>query len=124
MQCSDRLLDSRDNPDSILGALEELLSGQEPRSVLCAGYCVGGTLATLASPWSALRWPNADVRCITVGSPKLGNKEFAEVYSWLVGLSYRGHAGWVDACCVCMLHPPRRACMLQLECMAEGESSS
>lgn len=106
MQSLSSLLDSRDNADSILGALDSLLHGQEPRSVLLAGYCIGGSLATLAAPWAALHWPSADVRCITVGSPKLGNKEFAEAYSWLVGLSYRGvyrldpmPGGWMHAGC-------------------------
>ena len=35
--------------------------------------------ATLCGVWSALQWPAADVRVVTMGSPAVGNVEFARV---------------------------------------------
>ncbi len=33
--------------------------------------------ATLCGVWAALQWPAADVRVVTMGSPAVGNLEFA-----------------------------------------------
>ena len=37
--------------------------------------------ATLCGVWAALQWPDADVRVVTMGSPAVGNAEFARVSS-------------------------------------------
>ena len=51
-----------------------------PRKVFCSGYCSGAAAATVTALWMALQCPTADVRCITFGSPKVGNAAFTEVY--------------------------------------------
>ena len=54
--------------------------GEVPRRILCTGYCKGGGLATLASTWAALQCPTADTRCITFGSPTIGNPTFVQLF--------------------------------------------
>lgn len=46
-------------------------------------------MATLGSTWLAVRYPTADVRCITFGAPRVGNDKFNEAFRWLTALSYR-----------------------------------
>ena len=45
---------------------------------LCAG-----------AAWAALEYPDADVRCITFGSPRVANKVFSKAFNALVGTSLR-----------------------------------
>ena len=56
--------------------------------------CAGGALATLAAAWAAFEYPSADVRCITLGSPRTGNAEFVQAVKYLAGNSYRLINGW------------------------------
>ena len=46
-----------------------------------AGHSRGAAVATLLAPWAALQWPSADVRCVTFGSPRVGNQAFVNVSS-------------------------------------------
>ena len=46
-----------------------------------AGHSLGAAVATLLAPWAALQWPSADVRCVTFGSPRVGNQAFTNVSS-------------------------------------------
>lgn len=39
--------------------------------------------------WAALQYPMADIRCITFGSPRVGNKAFKRAFHTLVGTSLR-----------------------------------
>ena len=39
--------------------------------------------------WAALQWSQADVRCITFGSPRVGNRPFKRAFHSLVGTSLR-----------------------------------
>eukprot|EP00891_Asterochloris_glomerata_P009139 jgi/Astpho2/9139/Aster-07787 len=76
--------------DGCLGDCVKMATGDLiPRRVLCTGYCGGGAMATVAAVWMALQCPTADVRCITFGSPRVGNAAFCEAFKWLVGRSYR-----------------------------------
>ena len=54
-----------------------------PRKVLCTGYCGAGAMATVAAVWMALQCPTADVRCMTFGSPRVGNSAFCEAFRWM-----------------------------------------
>ena len=62
LQTFEDISSDADDSGSLLCALAALLRGATPRCILCCGFCVGGTLATLAAAWVALRWPDADVR--------------------------------------------------------------
>lgn len=39
--------------------------------------------------WAALEYPDADIRCITFGSPRVANKVFGKAFHALVGTSLR-----------------------------------
>ncbi len=54
--------------------------GVTPRRITSVGYCVGGSVASLAAVFAALQCPTADVRCITFGSQLVGNAAFAEAF--------------------------------------------
>ena len=50
------------------------------------------TLASVlftGATWAALQYPMADIRCITFGSPRVGNKAFKRAFHTLVGTSLR-----------------------------------
>lgn len=51
-----------------------------PRRIVCVGFCVGGSVATLAATWAAVQWPTADVRCISFGSSAVGNAAFGAAF--------------------------------------------
>ena len=40
-------------------------------------------MATVAAVWMALQCPTADVRCVTFGSPRVGNSAFCEAFKWV-----------------------------------------
>ena len=54
--------------------------GRTPRRVLLTGFCMGGSLATIAACWAALQSPTSDVRCITFGAPNVGNAAFVDAF--------------------------------------------
>ena len=70
-------------------ALSELSGGRAPTRVICTGHSLGGAVATLAATWAALQWPRADVRAVTFGSPKVGNRKFIRAFQSLVGTRIR-----------------------------------
>ena len=39
--------------------------------------------------WAAIEYPDADIRCITFGSPRVANKVFGKAFNALVGTSLR-----------------------------------
>ena len=44
------------------------------------GFCIGGSLATIAACWAALQSPTSDVRCVTFGAPNVGNAAFVDAF--------------------------------------------
>lgn len=46
-------------------------------------------LSRTGAAWAALQWCKADVRCITFGSPRVGNRPFKQAFHSLVGTSFR-----------------------------------
>ncbi|CAM9438289.1 unnamed protein product [Ectocarpus sp. 13 AM-2016] len=53
------------------------------------GHSLGGALATLATLDHCRRYPKAKVTMYNFGSPRVGNKAFAELYDSFVGDSFR-----------------------------------
>ncbi|KAA6428011.1 MAG: alpha beta-hydrolase [Trebouxia sp. A1-2] len=79
-----------EKPETNMAAvLKELSGGQIPNRVICTGHSLGGALATLGAAWAALEYPDADIRCITFGSPRVANKVFGKAFNALVGTSLR-----------------------------------
>ncbi len=50
--------------------------GVAPDRIVVIGHSLGGAVAQLAALWATLQFPRADVRAITFGSPRVGNKAF------------------------------------------------
>ncbi|KAK9842880.1 hypothetical protein WJX74_003838 [Apatococcus lobatus] len=77
-------------PEQHIGeVLKKLSGGRRPTRILCTGHSLGGALATLGATWAAIEYPSADVRCITFGSPRVGNNKFKRAFHTLVGTSLR-----------------------------------
>ncbi|KAK9813966.1 hypothetical protein WJX73_007164 [Symbiochloris irregularis] len=74
---------------TLADAIKKLTDGVSPRIIKCVGFCVSGMLATVTALWAATEYPTAEVRCITFGAQKVGNSTFAQIFRWLVGLSFR-----------------------------------
>ena len=45
--------------------------------------------ASAGAAWAALEYPDADIRCISFGSPRVANKVFGKAFNALVGTSLR-----------------------------------
>ncbi|CAM9555140.1 unnamed protein product [Pylaiella littoralis] len=57
--------------------------------VYVTGHSLGGALATLAALDHMRRYPNANVTMYNFGSPRVGNRAFAQLYDSYVGDSFR-----------------------------------
>ncbi|KAK4151228.1 hypothetical protein C8A00DRAFT_17340 [Chaetomidium leptoderma] len=51
--------------------------------------CLGAALATLCALWCRTQWPSADITCVTLGSPRVGNEAFCETFTASNILHYR-----------------------------------
>ena len=54
----------------------KLSKGRPPDRVVCIGHSLGGAVAELAALWITTRFPQADIRMVSFGSPRVGNKAF------------------------------------------------
>lgn len=67
--------DSNDNNDS--------------KELIFVGHSLGGALATLGACYYSLKYPNIKTSCVTFGSPRVGNNDFAKIFNKNVAESYR-----------------------------------
>tara|TARA_B100000242_G_C43044674_1_gene487524 strand:+ start:661 stop:1683 length:1023 start_codon:yes stop_codon:yes gene_type:complete len=58
-------------------------------SIIFTGHSLGGALATLSSLYFKCKYPEAEVSCITFGSPRAGSKEFTRLFNNNIEESYR-----------------------------------
>ncbi len=91
---------------------EDIKRANPPKLEVCS-HGLGGALATLCALWFATMWPHAEITCVTLGSPKVGNGHFAHEFlgrsnvkcyrlvvesdpfaSMPYGGDYRGAPGW------------------------------
>ena len=56
-------------------------------SILCLSLHFDLTMTGAA--WAAVEYPDADISCITFGSPRVANKVFGKAFNALVGTSLR-----------------------------------
>lgn len=61
----------------------------KPVSVVFAGHSLGGALATIASTVFAMEGVCKNVSCFTIGSPRVGNREFCTLFKTHVLVSER-----------------------------------
>ncbi|DBA97135.1 hypothetical protein WJX77_011944 [Trebouxia sp. C0004] len=85
----DSLISSEGSSPGLKAIIDDMTGHVAPRRIVCVGFCVGGSVATLSATWAAIQWPTADVRCISFGASAVGNAAFAAAFKWLVGISYR-----------------------------------
>ncbi|KAL2133500.1 hypothetical protein VTI74DRAFT_2265 [Chaetomium olivicolor] len=51
-----------------------------PTKIKVCGHSLDAALATLCSAWCRVRWPSADVTCVTLGSPRVGNEALCNLF--------------------------------------------
>ena len=76
-------------------AIESLIYRLTIQHAVRHGKCLVARSAHNASEiygvaaWAAIQFPEADVRCITFGSPRVGNTKFKQAFNTLVGTAIR-----------------------------------
>jgi predicted lipase len=75
--------------ESIKGPLLNVLSSQTIKTVTFVGHSLGGALATISSVYTKTLFPNYFVKCVTFGSPRVGNQSFVDVFDKSVDMSLR-----------------------------------
>ena len=63
---------------------------EEPTAnIIFSGHSLGGGLATIASVYYGLKYPDTFISCITFGSPRVGDQKFANLFNSIVTNTYR-----------------------------------
>ncbi|EXA32210.1 hypothetical protein FOVG_16581 [Fusarium oxysporum f. sp. pisi HDV247] len=75
--------------DKLALRINTLMEQQRPRHIEVCGHSLGGALATLCALWCKTRWRDANVTCVTIGSPRVGDARFVERFRGLGICSYR-----------------------------------
>jgi hypothetical protein len=58
-----------------------LMGGDQPRNIEICGHGLGAALATLCALWCKTQWPDANVTCVTLGSPRVGNEALVHEFT-------------------------------------------
>ena len=66
-----------------------LMKIKKIKAVVCTGHSLGGALATLTAVDIQYNFPDKNITCVTFGSPRVGNKAFAESFNKRVPDSWR-----------------------------------
>ncbi|WIA37880.1 hypothetical protein OEZ86_014727 [Tetradesmus obliquus] len=76
--------------DALREARDALMGeGVLPARVVVTGHSLGAALATLGAFWLKTIMPSVTVECWAFASPRVGNKEFAEVFASTVDSCFR-----------------------------------
>ncbi|KAI4523403.1 alpha/beta-hydrolase [Schizophyllum commune Loenen D] len=67
-----------DTATAVLAAVRALLTAQNTNSVTVVGHSLGGAIAELDAVFLKLNIPDADVKAVTFGKPRVGNPAWAE----------------------------------------------
>ena len=57
--------------------------------LIFTGHSLGGALATIASVYYGSLYPDMSISCITFGSPRVGNRDFAKIFNSNITESHR-----------------------------------
>ncbi|KAH7201300.1 Alpha/Beta hydrolase protein, partial [Fusarium oxysporum] len=69
--------------------INDILGHTAPTNIEVCGHSLGGALATLCALWCRLQWPTATITCVTLGSPRVGEENFAREFNNRNILCYR-----------------------------------
>tara|TARA_B100001094_G_scaffold263748_2_gene265480 strand:+ start:11689 stop:12369 length:681 start_codon:yes stop_codon:yes gene_type:complete len=72
----------------LLCLMKVLLETNEINKIVCTGHSLFGAISTIIATDLSIQF-DLPVICITFGSPRVGNNEFAELFNNNVQLSYR-----------------------------------
>lgn len=75
--------------NSIKNKICEIIQKHNISDIIFTGHSLGGSIATIASYDSTNYINNINIKCITFGSPKVGNKNFIDDYNKKILYSYR-----------------------------------
>jgi hypothetical protein len=62
---------------------------KEAKKIICTGHSLGGALATIAAAHFAEKYTDVPVCCYTFGSPRVGNRMFADMFHTMVHEHWR-----------------------------------
>lgn len=74
---------------SVREAIQDQVKALDMPKLICTGHSLGAALAALAALDIQYNQPHREVSVYTFGSPKIGNKAFAESYERRVPQTYR-----------------------------------
>ncbi|KAL2137598.1 hypothetical protein VTI28DRAFT_8930 [Corynascus sepedonium] len=67
----------------------QLLGGNAPTKIEVCGHSLGAALTVLCALWCRTQWPDVDITCVTLGSPRVGNAAFYRHFNASKVLLYR-----------------------------------
>lgn len=74
--------------DEIMKNIEQIINKNDIKEISVNGHSSGGAMANIATIDIYNKF-NKDMQCITFGSPRVGNKEFIDIYNKCVNRSIR-----------------------------------
>jgi hypothetical protein len=78
-----------DGNDRLRSNILHLSGHNPPTNIEVCGHSLGAALATLCALWCRLQWPDANITCVTLGSPRVGNEAFCKRFLGSNILCYR-----------------------------------
>ena len=69
--------------------LSQVLLAPTSFQICCVGHSLGGALATICAFYLKSVYSKRFVKCVTFGSPRVGNKEFVDAYNLKIEKSIR-----------------------------------
>ncbi|KAK3303027.1 Alpha/Beta hydrolase protein [Chaetomium strumarium] len=75
--------------DRLGSCILQLMGDLPPSKIEVCGHSLGGALATLCALWCRTRWHYANIKCVTLGSPRVGNEAFCQRFHSSAILCYR-----------------------------------
>lgn len=69
--------------------IKNLLQIKPEKELIFGGHSLGGALATLASVYFSSKYPSSRITCFTLGSPRVGDSKFTQLFNQRISHSYR-----------------------------------
>ena len=70
-------------------AIQSIKNDDNTKTIIFCGHSLGAGLASIASVYYGLKYPNYKIHCVTMGSPRVGSTRFNKLYNKIVDASYR-----------------------------------